>query len=93
MRGKVAEAVELFTAGEYHAVTILFQDKTALSLALEPGFTVRPTYEDRKSGTIQVLKEWAPIRTGSWRKPGDRCLVTGDRWEFCDRYGIGLNDL
>jgi hypothetical protein len=72
VRGKVAEAVELFTVGEYHAVTILFQDKTALSLALEPGFTVRPTFEDRKSGTIQVLKEWAPIRTGSWRKPGDR---------------------
>src|SRR2546421_12120479 len=39
MQGRTVEKIELFTSGEYHSVSINFQDKTALHLRIDPCFT------------------------------------------------------
>jgi hypothetical protein len=38
--GKTVDFVEVFTAGEYHAIDVRFQDKTALHFIIDPGFTL-----------------------------------------------------
>src|SRR5215469_16330553 len=62
-RGKTTEKVELFTTGEYHSITIDFQDQTALNLEIEPSFTINAEFHQRKRGNTEVLAEWPPIRS------------------------------
>src|SRR5882724_1356260 len=45
VRGKVVAHVELFTsAGDSHSITVRFTDRTALNLAISPGFTINAEY-------------------------------------------------
>src|SRR4029077_20129788 len=38
--GMTVDIVEVFTAGEYHAIDVRFQDKTTLHFIIDPGFTL-----------------------------------------------------
>src|SRR5690348_10663397 len=38
MKGRTVEKIELFTTGEYHSLSIDFQDKTVLNLRIDPCF-------------------------------------------------------
>jgi hypothetical protein len=49
VKGKLVERVEIDP--DLNAITILFQDKTALSFDLEPRLTVFPELSDWKTGT------------------------------------------
>ena len=60
-RGKTTEKVELFTTGEYHSITIDFQDQTSLNLEIEPSFTINAEFQQLKKGETEVLAEWPPI--------------------------------
>ena len=62
-RGKTTEKVELFTTGEYHSITIDFQDQTSLNLEIEPNFTINAEFQQLKKGETEVLAEWPPIRS------------------------------
>lgn len=48
VKGKIVESVEIDP--DLNAITILFQDKTALSFDLEPRLTVFPELSDWKTG-------------------------------------------
>lgn len=48
VKGKIVESVEI--DADLNAITILFQDKTALSFDLEPRLTVFPELSDWKTG-------------------------------------------
>ena len=38
-----------------------FQDKTALHLRIDPGFTLNADFADTKSGNVNLIREWPPI--------------------------------
>jgi len=61
VKGKITEKVEFFTTGEYHAITIDFEDQTSLNLAIEPSFTLNAELQQRRKGETEVLFEWPPI--------------------------------
>lgn len=61
MKGRKLEKVEIYTFGVRHSIVIEFQDKTALDLAIEPGFTLRAVQEDRQPGNPKIIRRWAPV--------------------------------
>jgi len=69
VEGKIAKAVQLYTTGGYHSITVEFQDKTALYFGLEPGITFYADYNNVKTGNVRVLKRWPPIPSQSLRFP------------------------
>src|SRR5215472_2831850 len=54
-KGKTVEAVELFNAIDYHAISINFEDKTCLQFSFDVGFTVKTEYTDWKTGGERSL--------------------------------------
>jgi hypothetical protein len=63
IKGKIIADVELSLSPEYHAVDIRFEDKTALTLSIEPCFLVTPVLADWKTGDYRLLKRWEPVRS------------------------------
>ena len=66
-KGKIVEAVELFTATDYHAISINFQDKTCLHFSLETGLMVKADYSDWKNKEQRMIRKWPAVQ------------ITGDR--------------
>jgi len=61
IKGKIIADVELSLSSDYRAVDIRFQDKTALTLSIEPCFRIAPVLADWKTGDYRLLKQWKPI--------------------------------
>ncbi len=62
-KGKIIADVELSLSPEYRVVDIRFQDKTSLTLDLQPCFQVTPVLADWKTGDYKPLKRWKPVRS------------------------------
>ncbi|HXC42321.1 MAG TPA: hypothetical protein VNY51_02230 [Candidatus Dormibacteraeota bacterium] len=60
-KGKVIADVELSLSSDYRAVDIRFQDKTSLTLDLQPCFQVTPTLANWKTGDYKLLKQWRSV--------------------------------
>ncbi len=67
IKGKLVDFVEVFTAGEYHAIDVRFQDKTALHFVINPGFIVETEYADWKTGNWRPIKRWPLIHSETHR--------------------------
>jgi hypothetical protein len=65
--GKTVEYVEIFTSGEYHSISVRFQDKTCLHFVIDPGFTLDTEYDDWKTGDLRRIKRWPLIHSESLR--------------------------
>jgi len=63
VKGKPVDFVEVFTAGEYHAIDVRFEDKTALHFVIDPGFILETEYADWKSGNWRPIKRWPLIHS------------------------------
>jgi hypothetical protein len=64
VRGKTLAWVELYTAGpDGHCITLRFQDRTGLILAINPGFTILPEYFNFRTGEYRSLRKWPAIRS------------------------------
>ena len=63
MRGRTVEKIEFYTVGEYHSISIDFQDKTALHLRIDPCFILNADFADIKTGNIDIIREWPPIHS------------------------------
>jgi hypothetical protein len=63
--GKTIESIEITVEGGRYAIDINFTDNTALILGVEPFVAVFPRLADFKTGELQVLKEWKPIKSMS----------------------------
>ncbi|HKD80474.1 MAG TPA: hypothetical protein VKH81_12330 [Candidatus Angelobacter sp.] len=61
VRGKIVEQVEVDP--DLQAITILFEDRTALSFDLDPGITVYPELSDWRSGDWRGIKRWPALRS------------------------------
>ena len=67
IKGKPVDFVEVFTAGEYHAIDVRFQDKTALHFVIDPGFILETEYADWKTGNWRPIKRWPLIHSETHR--------------------------
>jgi hypothetical protein len=67
VKGKVVDVVEVFTAGENHAIDVRFQDKTSLHFVIDPGFTLETEYADWKTGNWRPIKGWPLIHSETHR--------------------------
>jgi hypothetical protein len=67
VKGKPVDFVEVFTAGEYHAIDVRFQDKTALHFVINPGFILETEYADWKTGNWRPIKSWPLIHSETHR--------------------------
>jgi len=67
VKGKTVEAVELFSDHEYYAISIRFQDKTALQFPLETAVFAFPSLSNWKSGNEKILKKYKSVRSNIQR--------------------------
>ena len=67
VKGKPVDFVEVFTAGEYHAIDVRFQDKTVLHFVIDPGFILETEYSDWKTGNWRPIKRWPLIHSETHR--------------------------
>lgn len=67
VRGKPVDFIEVFTTGEYHAIDVRFQDKTALQFVIDPGFIVETEYADWKTGNGRSIQRWPLIHSETHR--------------------------
>ena len=63
IKGKIVTDVELSLSSDYRAVDIRFQDKTSLTLSIEPCFQIAPVLADWKTGDYKLLKRWKPVHS------------------------------
>ena len=61
VKGKIVDAIEIDP--DVNAVTIIFQDNTALNFEIEPTITVFTALYNRAKGNWRSLKEWPPVRS------------------------------
>jgi len=67
VKGKLVDFVEVYTAGEYHAIDVRFQDKTSLHFVIDPGFILETEYADLKTGNWRPIKRWPLIHSETHR--------------------------
>ena len=65
MKGRILEKVEFSTAPDYHSLTLYFQDKTSLTLVIEPCFLMASNFSDRSTGEQRILKRWPVVRSAT----------------------------
>lgn len=63
VKGRVLESVLFSTAHDYHALVLEFEDKTSLTVAIDPCFLVSANFSDISNGTQQVLRKWRKVRS------------------------------
>ena len=63
VRGKTVDFVEVFTCGGFHCLDVRFQDRTSLTLEIEPTFVVEPYHSDWKTGNLRPLRSWPLIHS------------------------------
>ena len=62
-KGRTVELVELIADGDYHCVSIRFQDRTALTVVIDPGLTFKAEFSDLRASEQRVLKRWPAVRS------------------------------
>jgi hypothetical protein len=65
VRGKTVDFVEFYTTGGYHCLDVRFQDKTAITFSIEPGFTVEAEHANWETGDLSSLRRWPPEQSAS----------------------------
>jgi hypothetical protein len=66
-KGKIVADVELSASPDYYVVDVRFQDKTALTFAIEPCVMVMPELANWSTGNYKLLKRWQPVISRSSR--------------------------
>jgi len=63
VKDKIIDGVEVSSDLEHFDITITFQDKTTLTLILEPCVAVFPVLADWPNGEEKTLKKYKPVRS------------------------------
>ena len=62
MKGKTLNKVEMFSTTGYHSISLDFDDRTSLTLRIDPCFALQATYSDVKRDQ-EVIEEWLPVHS------------------------------
>ena len=68
VKGKTLEEVDFSSRAEDHSITLVFRDKTALRIGLEPGFTMFADLENWTTGNVRVVRRWPGVRSWMFRE-------------------------
>ena len=63
VKDKIIERVHVYTATDYHSITLNFKDQTCLNLEIEPSFTINAEFQQLRKGDIDIIAEWPPIHS------------------------------
>ena len=63
VKDKIIDGIELSSDLEYFGITITFQDKTTLTLTVEPCVAIFPVLADWTGGEEETLKKYKPVRS------------------------------
>ena len=63
VKDKIIDGVEVSSDNEYFGITITFQDKTTLTLIVEPCVAIFPVLADWTDGEEKTLKKYKPVRS------------------------------
>ena len=63
VKGRTVEKVEMSSALGHNAITIDFQDKTCLTLIIEPCFQVEAGFFNVRDGNQRVVQEWPVLHS------------------------------
>lgn len=63
VRGKTLEDLSVSADTQANLITLTFDDKTEMTLDVEPGISVGAMLESWKTGNSRVLKRWPKIRS------------------------------
>jgi hypothetical protein len=58
MKGRVLEKITFYSSGDWHSISVKFQDKTVLDLGITPGFSVEAKLEDHGEDSVRITKRW-----------------------------------
>ncbi|HEV8490686.1 MAG TPA: hypothetical protein VGR76_00395 [Candidatus Angelobacter sp.] len=62
-QGRTVEKVALCTDSDFPCISIRFQDKTDLTVVIDPWLTFKADYSRWKDGNQKVLKRWPVFRS------------------------------
>jgi hypothetical protein len=62
-RGRTVEKVALSTDSDFPCISIRFQDKTDLTVVIDPWLTFQADYSRWKAGNQNVLRRWPVFRS------------------------------
>lgn len=65
VRGKTLEDLSVSADSQANLITLTFDDKTEMTLDVEPGISIGAMLESWKSGNSRVLKRWPKIKSGT----------------------------
>ena len=65
VKGRTVEKVEMSTTPRHHAISIGFQDKTSLTLIIEPCFQLEAGLFDIRDGDLHTLQDWPLIHSAT----------------------------
>jgi hypothetical protein len=63
VKGLTVEKVALSTDSDFPCISIRFQDKTDLTVVIDPWLTFQADYSRWKDGNQKVLKRWPVFRS------------------------------
>ena len=63
MKGRTVEKIEFSSMPDFHNLMIVFTDKTALNLIIEPYLLIDSHFSDTKDGSQRIRKRWPKIRS------------------------------
>jgi hypothetical protein len=63
VRGLTVEKVALSADSDFPCISIRFQDKTDLTVVIDPWLTFQADYSRWKDGNQKVLKRWPVVRS------------------------------
>ncbi|HEX5433566.1 MAG TPA: hypothetical protein VFY05_04965 [Candidatus Angelobacter sp.] len=63
VRGKTLEDLSVSADSQANLITLTFNDKTEMTLDVEPGISVGAMLESWKTGNSRVLKRWPRVRS------------------------------
>jgi hypothetical protein len=63
MKGRTLDKVKLSTTSDFHSLILDFQDKTSLTLVIEPCFLISANFSDFATGDQRILKRWPTIQS------------------------------
>jgi hypothetical protein len=70
VKGKTVDLIEVFVCADYNCVDVRFDDKTSLTFAIEPAFTLETEHADWKTSDWRLIKKWPLIHSKSHRVKG-----------------------
>jgi hypothetical protein len=67
IKGRVLDKVQFSTAVDFHFLVLDFQDKTSLTIVIDPCFLISASFSDFSANNEQILRRWPKVQSMSYK--------------------------